>query len=231
MKIYDNKRPYNGIEPKDGEQLVPVLAHELLEWDKECIERGLSKPGQLLKRDNLETWHYGGRKILVGFVAVPDEQVSAALEAFRTARNQYIEETRKKRCLIMNDKGDLVECPKHNQCWGCEKPGDWNFEMITSKNLSLDKMLDDLNNEEANGFDPTTIEGGSEVKILSGLLQDLLSCLNKENKEYAKIIQLTYEGYSKAEILQKINYPKGKSQGYEYIEKVFEFVRLIIKKR
>ena len=42
MKIYDNKRPYNGIEPKDGEQLVPVLAHELLEWDKECIERGLS---------------------------------------------------------------------------------------------------------------------------------------------------------------------------------------------
>ena len=66
--------------------------------------------------------------------------------------------------------------------------------MIISKNLLLDKMLDDLNNEKANGFDPTTIEDGGEVKILSDLLQDLLSCLNKENKEYAKIIQLTYEG-------------------------------------
>ena len=30
----------------------------------------------------------------------------------------------KKRCLIMNDKGDLVECPKCNQCWGSEKTSD-----------------------------------------------------------------------------------------------------------
>lgn len=136
----------------------------------------------------------------------------------------------KKRCLIINDKGNLVEYPKHNQCWGCEKPGDWDFETITSKNISLDKMLDVLNNEAVSGFKPTTIENGREVNILSGLLKDLLSYLNKENKEYAKIIQLTYEGYPKAEILQKINYPKGKSQGYEYIEKVLLIAKESFKK-
>ena len=71
MGNYDNKRTYNNILAKSDEELVPVLAYNLVNWKNDCIKNGLGKSEILVDTRNLETWHYGGRKILVGFVAVP----------------------------------------------------------------------------------------------------------------------------------------------------------------
>ena len=231
MLNYDNKRPYNGIDPKDGEQLVPVLAYDLLAWDKECIEGGLSKPGQLLKRENLETWHYGGRKILVGFVAVPNEQVPAALEAFRMARNQYLEETRKKRCLIMNNNAELIECPKHKKCDKCEKALSWKFERITSKILSLDEQEENMNNPNKKGYAFSASNNVDEAKMLALTLDDLINDIRTQNEECGSILELVYEGYLKSEILNITDYSKGKSQGYNHISKVLNEAKTILENK
>lgn len=231
MKNNDNRRPYNGIEPKDGEQLVPVLAHELLEWDKECIERGLSKPGQLLKRENLETWHYGERKILVGFVSVKNEEAPAALEAFRIARNQYIEETRKQRCLIMKN-GQLIRCPKSESCTECLKFTNSKFERVISRTISLDEQEENMKNPNKKGYDFTGSKNNSpDTNFLAYAFLDLIEGLRNCEENYAKILELTHEGYTKAEILKKINFTKGKSQGYEYIAKAFKAAKDILEEK
>ncbi len=231
MANYENKRPYNGIEAVEGEQLVPVLAYNLLEWDTTSIKNNLSIPGQLVKRENLETWHYGGRKILVGFVAVPIEQVPAALEAFRIESNQFIEETRRKRCHIMNSKGELIECPKCNKCDECNKKYDWNFEYISSRTISLDEQEENMNNPDKKGFDFSGSTLQDDNRMLAITLHDLICEIGIENNTCAEILELLYDGYTKAEILNKINYSKGKSQGYEYISKALTEAKEFLKNK
>lgn len=106
MANYANKRTYNNIQAKFDEELVPVLAYNLVNWKNDCIKNDLGKSETLVDTRNLETWHYGVRKILVGFVAVPKDKAAIAIDAFNKERNAYLEGTRKKRCLIQMTKKD-----------------------------------------------------------------------------------------------------------------------------
>lgn len=41
METYANKRTYNNIPSKADEELVPVLAYDLVNWKNDCIKNGL----------------------------------------------------------------------------------------------------------------------------------------------------------------------------------------------
>lgn len=90
MANYANKRTYNNIPAKADEELVPVLAYDLVNWKNDCIKNGLGKSETLVDTRNLETWHYGGRKILVGFVAVPKDKVAIAIDTFNKERKKHL---------------------------------------------------------------------------------------------------------------------------------------------
>lgn len=229
MENYTNKKPYNNIAPKAGEQLVPVLAYELVKWNDDCVRNRLAAEGQLLNKNNLETWHLGGRKILVGFVAVPDTQAEAAIQAFRDDTNEYIESTRKKRCLIANEKGELIRCPKCNNCDECDDKD--NPDRIISRTVSIDKITDDSIEEGAKGFDPAGTTANEDIAFLIMNIHMLIDELSSQDKNYGKIIRLLAEGYGKGEILDILKLNKGKTQAYAYISKVQKIAKELYDKK
>ena len=52
--------------------------------------------------------------------------------------------------------------------------------------------------------------------------------MREKDEDFAKILELTRDGYTKTKILKEINFTKGKSQGYEYIAKAFKAARDIL---
>lgn len=217
MPNYENKRSYNNIKPREGEVLVPVHALELVKWNKQAIKDKLIKPGEYLNPENLETWHLGGRKVLVGFVAVPEKQAAIAIDAFWEDINEYLESTRKKRCLIVNQKGELIRCSKCNDCKTCDDKD--NPNNITSRTVSLDKFIEDQFDEGSDGWDPTGSTDYEDTAAALSMLTDLIADVAKRDANSARIIKLLAEGFSKKEIIEMVDLKKGKSQAYSFIEK------------
>ena len=94
---YSNKKSYNGVAPKENEALVPFLAHEVLKNYHQDIRDGIRKRNEGIIEDSFETWNIRGRKILVGFTAIPKDQVESYMEGFWKEKDAYLESTRKKR--------------------------------------------------------------------------------------------------------------------------------------
>lgn len=225
MGNYDNKRTYNNIPAKADEEIVPVMAYDLVNWKSDCIKNGLGKSETLVDTRNLETWHYGGRKILVGFVAVPKDKAAIAIDAFKKERNIYLEETRKKRCLISDGKGGIIICPTKKKCNHCKHQGDPNN--ITARCLSYDKFLEDNNDDNKKGFEPFQESNVEDIVLLKIKLERLIEKLENINKEYASIIRLLYEGYDKGEIIEQLDIDKGKTQAYALIKKAQQCAKRI----
>lgn len=228
MANYANKRTYNNIPAKADEELVPVLAYDLVNWKNDCIKNGLEKSETLVDTRNLETWHYGGRKILVGFVAVPKDKAAIAIDAFNKETNAYLEGTRKTRCLISDGKGGLIICPAKKKCDNCKHQGEPNN--ITVRCLSYDKFLEDNNDDNKKGFDPFQESNVEEIVWLKIKFERLIEKLENINKEYASIIRLLYEGYDKAEIIKQLGIDKGKTQAYALIKKAQQCAKKILEK-
>ena len=112
---YSNKHSYNGVAPKGNEALVPFLAHEVLKNYHQDVRDGFRKRNEGIIEDNFETWNIRGRKILVGFTAIHKDQVESYMQGFWKEKDAYLESTRKKRCLILNSKGEYIRCPKCNE--------------------------------------------------------------------------------------------------------------------
>lgn len=106
MENYANKRTYNNIPAKADEELVPVLAYDLANWKNDCIKNGLGKSETLVDTRNLETWHYGGRKILVGFVAVPKDKAAIAIDTFIKKEMPILKEPERNDALFQMAKED-----------------------------------------------------------------------------------------------------------------------------
>lgn len=87
-------------------------------------------------------------------------------------------------------------------------------DFANKKTLSLDKFIDNVENNEKCGFDPTgTTE--NEVQVLDELIKDVESI----DPQMGKIIRLLYASYTKREIIKKIDLNKGKTQSYTLIKK------------
>lgn len=220
MANYENKKPYNNIKPNKGEQLVPILAYDLLKWEDDSVRNGLSTPGQLVNKENLETWNLDGRRVLVGFVAVPNDQAEAAIDDFWKCKNKYIEDTRSKRCLIANKKGELIRCPKSNKCSLCDQQ--YNPERITSHTISLDKFIDDSFDIDSRGYDPTRYDDFSFEMVA---LRDLIDQVSDKYPEADKILNLLIEKNQKKEILEQIDIGVKKTEGYKYISKIQNYLK------
>lgn len=193
MGNYDNKRTYNNILAKSDEELVPVLAYNLVNWKNDCIKNSL------------------------GFVAVSKDKTAIAIDAFNKETNAYLEGTRKKRCLISDGKGELIICPAKKKCDNCKHQGEPNN--MTARCLSYDKFLEDNNDDNKKGFEPFHESNVEDIVLLKIKLERLIEKLENINKEYASIIRLLYEGYDKAEIIKQLDIYKGRTQAYALIKK------------
>lgn len=201
MANYANKRTYNNILAKSDEELVPVLAYNLVNWKNDCIKNSL------------------------GFVAVPKDKTAIAIDAFNKETNAYLEGTRKKRCLISDGKGELIICPAKKKCDNCKHQGEPNN--MTARCLSYDKFLEDNNDDNKKGFEPFHESNVEDIVLLKIKLKRLIEKLENINKEYASIIRLLYEGYDKVEIIKQLGIDKGKTQAYALIKKAKQCAKKI----
>ncbi len=94
-----------------------------------------------------------------------------------------------------------------------------HLEDKTSEVLSLDKFMEGIDDEDDPGFDPTGTTEAEDTAALMYTFQLLLDQLAALYPKYANIIQLLAEGFSKREIIDKVDFSRGKSQAYDYIKK------------
>ena len=84
---------------------------------------------------------------------------------------------------------------------------------------SLDELLDADRDEDRKSVDPTATTENEDLFFLEKTFQLLLEKLNELNPNYGKIISLLAAGYTKSEVLGRINLGTKKSQGYVFIQK------------
>ena len=102
-------------------------------------------------------------------------------------------------------------------------------EDITSDDLSLDKFLEDIDDEDGEGFDPTGTTENEDSAFLMQVFEMLVSDLSEQDENMGKIIRLLADGFQKKEILDKVDLGKGKTQGYAFIEKAQKAALMIMR--
>ena len=118
---YSNKKTINDVPVKADEVLVPIHAEEIAANYRNDLKEGLRTKGDGINLNNLETWHLGGRKILVGFIAVKKDKAEAVIINFWREVNSYIEATRKKNVLLLMEKVDLNAAHAKNHVMNVQK--------------------------------------------------------------------------------------------------------------
>jgi hypothetical protein len=91
---------------------------------------------------------------------------------------------------------------------------------ILSDDLSLDEFLDNIDDEDGNGYDPTGTTENEDIAMLMLSVHMLIDELSSMDQNMGRIMQLLIDGYQKKEILNMVDLGKGKTQGYAFIEKV-----------
>ena len=94
-----------------------------------------------------------------------------------------------------------------------------HIDEVKSDDLSLDKFMEDNDDEDGNGYDPTGTTENEYKAFLMMMFEMLVSELEARDVNMAKIIRLLADGFQKKEILEKVDLGKGKTQGYAFIEK------------
>ena len=85
--------------------------------------------------------------------------------------------------------------------------------------LSLDKFLEDIDDEDGSGFDPTGTTENEDKAFIMMVFELLVEELEAQDVNMGKIIRLLADGFQKKEILDQVDLGKGKTQGYAFIEK------------
>lgn len=214
---YNDRKPINGIPCKVGEVMVPIHAKEIVENYKQDLKDGLLCKENKLHLENLETWHMGGRKILVGFVAAERDRAEELTNQFWDDVNAFLNATKKKRCIIYDEEKHMYKrCPNENKCNFCQK------ETYNSYELSLDEFLEGSSDGDKGSWDPTRCSKAEETDSIVGLrmaLTELIDELRGIDPTMAKCIVLLAQEYPKNEIIERLNLPVEKSQAYAYVKK------------
>ena len=79
--------------------------------------------------------------------------------------------------------------------------------------------MEDIDDEDGNGYDPTGTTENEDKAFLMMMFEMLVSELEAQDVNMAKIIRLLADGFQKKEILEKVDLGKGKTQEYAFIEK------------
>lgn len=100
----------------------------------------------------------------------------------------------------------------------------------TSDDLSLDEFLEDIDDEDSRGFDPTGTTENEDNAIFGMMIEMLIEELSSQDPNMGKIIRLLLDGYQKNEILGKLDLSKDKTQGYAFIEKTQKLAKELYNK-
>ena len=92
-------------------------------------------------------------------------------------------------------------------------------DSILSDDLSLDEFIENNDDADGSGYDPTGSTENEDKAMLLMTINMLIDDLAAQDENMGKIMQLLIEGYQKNEILSKVDLGKGKTQGYAFIEK------------
>ena len=84
---------------------------------------------------------------------------------------------------------------------------------------SLDEILDKVNDEDENAWDPTGTTYYDDLQLGLSVIEMLIDDVAAKNPVMGQIIRLLSEGYNKKEILEIVKLNKGKTQGYAFIAK------------
>ncbi|HEM6372543.1 MULTISPECIES: hypothetical protein [Streptococcus] len=95
--------------------------------------------------------------------------------------------------------------------------------------LSLEEMMENMNNENKMGYDPTGIPSHEEKLMLIVTLEELIDVVYQRNEKYGKILKLIYQDVtiSKQEIIEKLGLKK--TQGYDAIKKAHALAKEVYK--
>ena len=91
--------------------------------------------------------------------------------------------------------------------------------------LSLDQMMEHDDEDDSDGYDPTGSMDQMEETNVRLALDEVGEKLSRLDPLYGRIFSLLREEYSQKEILERIDWTKGKSQGYALIAKVRRLAR------
>ena len=94
-----------------------------------------------------------------------------------------------------------------------------HLDEVTQEELSLDEFLDNIDDEDGKGFDPTGTTENEDKAMLLMAIEMLINELSSQDENMGKIIKLLADGFQKKEILDQVDLGKGKTQGYAFIEK------------
>ncbi len=88
-----------------------------------------------------------------------------------------------------------------------------------SDDLSLDKMLDDINDPDKNATDPTGTTANEDLEFFYMALDMLIEYYDKcQQPHKSSCIRMLSEGYSKQEIAEQVTPELKKSRAYEFIQ-------------
>ena len=95
--------------------------------------------------------------------------------------------------------------------------------------FSLEEMMENMNNENKKGSDPTGISSHEEQLMLIETLEVLIDVVYQRNEKYGKILKLIYHDFtiSKQEIIEKLGMKK--TQGYDAIKKAHALAKEVYK--
>lgn len=171
-KDFSNRKPYNDIPCKDDEVLVPFVTT----YDEARYYR--------FNMDNLETWKFYGKKVLVGFTPVRASAKDSSMKLFNSDVHEYL-----------------------------------NRFSIKSDDLSLDQMMDDINDPDKNATDPTGTTANEDLEFFYMALDMLIEYYDKcQQPRKSSCIRMLIEGYSKQEIAEQVTPDLKKSRAYEFIQ-------------
>lgn len=94
--------------------------------------------------------------------------------------------------------------------------------------ISLDSLLNDLNDSDKQGYDPTGTTKINDDYFYDLLLLDLLNKLSQIDDKMSQCINMLAKGYKKREILESLDLGLAKTQGYEFIKKAQNLSKKII---
>lgn len=97
--------------------------------------------------------------------------------------------------------------------------------------LSLDEFLENINDEDGEGFDPTGTTENEDTAFMLMTIQDLIADVSQEYPEANAVLNLLLDGYQKKEIFSQVNLHRGKTQAYSYIEKIQKYAKELYDKK
>ena len=151
--------------------------------------------------ENMETWHIAGKKIPVAFAPAAIESKPAMLKMFWEDVRNYIAS-------------------------GCDPnfcPGDQPPEIGHGADLSLDKLREDMEDDDSNGFEPASDENVEQNVLLALMVDQLMDETTERSPIHGEILNMLKEDYTNGEIVDAL--PVGKSQAYSRIKEVQKLAR------